>query len=130
MAGICAHWGNWLRERSRAVGILRLADLAGEIGCTPNQLSRWLASVSPPARMLKGFDCALARALKTDRRTLFSGFAQVDPSDAPVLDEPNDRPGDDLRSEIKSAIESMEEPSLRVVRATAMALAETGAHAA
>ena len=38
--------------------------------------------------MRKGFDDALARALKTDRRTLFSAWDSVDPVDAPLHDFP------------------------------------------
>jgi hypothetical protein len=36
--------------------------------------------------MRRGYDLALASALKTDRATLFSGYAKIAPDVAPVLD--------------------------------------------
>jgi hypothetical protein len=80
--------------------------------------------------MHKGFDVALARAMKTDRRTLFVDYAKMLPSVAPLVEDAPELPGDDLRNEIRTALPGMGVDSLRVIHATTRALVETAVHAA
>jgi hypothetical protein len=65
------------------VGYRRNEDLARDVGCSPDRLSHWLQLAKPPARMLKGFDRQLARALKTTRQMLFVDYARNPPESAP-----------------------------------------------
>ncbi len=104
------HWGQWVRARAAFVGIKNFSRLAGELGCARQHLCRWLGMPTPPTRMCKGLDMALLRSLKTDRPMLFNNFKQVAADDAPLVEESPERPGDELRAEIKLAIESMAEP--------------------
>lgn len=74
-------WGRWVLERSRAAGYRTQHDLARAVGCRYEQLSRWLQMTEPP-RMRKGFDLALARALRITPQALFNGDASTSPSAA------------------------------------------------
>lgn len=66
------HWGTWLLERSRYIGFRRNLDLASTVGCSQNQLSKWMQMREPPVRVLKGLDQRLAFALETTRSALFT----------------------------------------------------------
>jgi hypothetical protein len=77
------HWGDWVLARSRFVGFRRQRDLARDVGCRPEQLSRWLQSPVPPQRMSKGFDHRLALALDSTRRVLFTDYVAIAPDAAP-----------------------------------------------
>jgi hypothetical protein len=76
------HWGEWVIARSRVVGMMRNQDLARSVGCTPQQLSRWIGRSEPPRRLLKGFDEAIASALVTSRRMVFSDWDKYTPEEA------------------------------------------------
>jgi hypothetical protein len=78
------HWGDWVAQRARAVGIRRQKDLAEAVGCSEDQMSRWVQMRRPPARMRKGFDKSLARVLKTTPQKLFIDYATIAPEDASV----------------------------------------------
>ena len=71
-----------MQARSQAVGFKRQQDLADSVGCSRTQLTKWFAMNKPPARMRKGFDQQLARALKTTRQILFVDYVKVRPEDA------------------------------------------------
>ncbi len=73
------HWGEWIDQRSRAVGFKRQGDFAQAVGCGRTQLAKWIALQSPPPQMRKGFDVALATALKIDRAVLFIGYRSIAP---------------------------------------------------
>lgn len=79
------HWGDWIKARSHFVGFARQLDFAKAVGCSPDQIQKWSKLEEPPQQMRKGFDDSLARALKIDRRFLFSGWRGFDPNDAPVI---------------------------------------------
>jgi hypothetical protein len=79
------HWGDWLKDRARRLGIARLRDLAPVVGCAKSQLFRWLEMEKPPERISKGFDRKLAAALKTDPETLFYRWRYTSPVDAPII---------------------------------------------
>ena len=79
--------------------------------------------------MRKDFDVRLARVLKTDRRTLFVEFGNITPEAAPTIEDAPEHPGDDVRAEIRSALESLNVNALHIVQATVHAIVET-AHAA
>jgi hypothetical protein len=83
------HWGNWVRSRMVYVGFRRQMSLAQAIGCTQNQMCRWLAMETPPDRMRRGHDAALCRVLHTDAYTLFTNFVNVSPFTAPMLNAPD-----------------------------------------
>lgn len=80
-----SHWGEWIAERAQLLGIVRQRDLAQKIGCSENQLSRWVQMPAPPKQMRKGFDRTLARALMTTRDVLFSEYANIAPADTAQL---------------------------------------------
>ncbi len=61
-------------------------DLAQAVGCTPHQITRWSHLGSPPSRFNKGFDTALADALRTTKNVLLADFSQLAPEKAPIFD--------------------------------------------
>lgn len=63
--------------------------------------------------MLKGFDAALARALKTDRATLFGAYRKVAPEDAPIVDECGSPVADESRRRIAAVAELLPADELR-----------------
>jgi hypothetical protein len=75
-------WGDWLKRRMRHVGFIRQIDCAAAVGCSENQLCRWFSLSTPPNRICKGYDAALARALKIDRQMLMRGWSEVIPEEA------------------------------------------------
>ena len=75
-----------MRERSLFVGFRSQKGLIDAVGCEQTTFYNWLRSDTPPERMQKGFDIALARALRTDRQTLFTGWREKNPSLAPLID--------------------------------------------
>jgi len=79
-------WGEWIRRRGHYVGIRSQVAIAKAVGCSFDQLARWIALESPPEKMLKGFDGKLCQVLLTDRPTLFISYATIAPEDAPILD--------------------------------------------
>jgi len=76
------HWGQWVERRGKIVGFLMRKDFAAAVGSTPDQLLKWLRMPVPPKQMRKGFDEALALALKTTRQTLFVDYIKVAPEEA------------------------------------------------
>lgn len=70
------------------VGFRRQNSLAEKIGCTEDQLSKWLSMEEPPVSMRKGFDVALFGSLRTDAFTLFTAFRDIAPEAAPVQGHP------------------------------------------
>lgn len=80
------HWGHWVSARADAVGFKRQEDFAKAVGCTRERIVKWTAMRMPPAKMRKGFDEALARALKTDRATLFSYWHERRPGEVESID--------------------------------------------
>jgi hypothetical protein len=74
------HWGKWVVDRSRLLGFRSQKELAAEIGCTEEQLSRWVQLRVPPAQMRKGFDRLLAATLELPRETLFVKWEEMDPA--------------------------------------------------
>lgn len=78
-------WGEWIQQRSQFVGFKRQQDLAEAVGCAPERLSRWAQLLTPPKRMLKGFDRTLAAALQTTRQILFQDYASTSPDSAPII---------------------------------------------
>jgi hypothetical protein len=69
------HWGRWVLGRAQVAGFRRHQDLARAVGCTRERITAWSAMSTPPARMRKGFDRALARALRITPFDLFTGYA-------------------------------------------------------
>jgi transcriptional regulator with XRE-family HTH domain len=88
-SGRVKRWGEWIVARSRAVGFRRQKDLAQAVGCSEDQLSRWAQSAEPPARITKGFDTALARALQLPKRTVFVNWRNEAPDAEPFLTLPD-----------------------------------------
>jgi hypothetical protein len=82
------HWGDWIHERSQFVGFRRHQDLANAIGCHLTQLFRWFNAETPPDRMHKGFDEALARTLRVSSQMLFTQWRMNPPNQAPIVDLP------------------------------------------
>lgn len=80
------HWGNWIRERGRHVGFRSQKGLIDAIGCEQTTFYNWARAAVPPDRMQKSFDLALARALKVDRQTLFTGWRKKRPELVPITD--------------------------------------------
>lgn len=78
-------WGNWVRRRMFYVGFRRKKTFSAKIGCTQDQLSRWLGMTEAPATLRKGFDEALSRHLRTDLFTLFTNWRNVAPDAAPIM---------------------------------------------
>lgn len=68
------------------VGFPNQVVFASSIGCTRHRVAEWFKMLEPPSTMRRGFDASLARALRTDRFTLFRGFRDVAPGDAPFID--------------------------------------------
>jgi hypothetical protein len=79
------HWGQWCRERLKFLGVRRFTDVSSSLGCHVQTITNWLARELPPDNMHKGLDRRLARALKTDAFTLFSGFKNISPEEAPII---------------------------------------------
>jgi hypothetical protein len=79
------HWGQWLMERSLFVGFRRHSDLAEQIGCTREYVSRLASKAAPPSRMFKGFDRSLARALRTTYEAVFKDWYATDPAIVPTV---------------------------------------------
>lgn len=67
-------WGGWIKARMRFLGFRRDLDFAASVGCSRNQLSKWLQLKVPPNRMLKGLDQRLAYALETTKGMLFRDY--------------------------------------------------------
>jgi hypothetical protein len=76
------HWGTWVMLRSEAVGWKRQSDLADSVGCTRERIARWFGMASPPVRMRKGFDIALANSLEVSHETLFLNWSKTSPDEA------------------------------------------------
>jgi len=76
------HWGEWVLSRSRYVGYRLQQDLARQVGCTEEQISRWVNMIVPPNQMRKGFDRKLACALKTSPDMLFNQWENTPPEKA------------------------------------------------
>jgi hypothetical protein len=72
-------------SRSRHVGFRLKKDLAKSVGCSDDQITKWLKLELPPAQMRKGFDVMLCSALKTNRKMLFHDFTAIAPEDAPTM---------------------------------------------
>jgi hypothetical protein len=79
------HWGEWIERRGIKVGFKRKLDFAKAIGCTTQNLARWIRMERPPEGMRRGLDDALARALKLDRSTLFLMWTEIDPEDVQLI---------------------------------------------
>lgn len=73
------HWGEWVMERGHLVGFKRKMDFARAVGCSTQHLARLAKMPTPPARMRRGLDRTLARALKTTRDVLFSEYKNIAP---------------------------------------------------
>lgn len=80
------HWGQWVEARADMLGIKRRLDLAERVGCSRQQLGRWLKMARPPRHMHKGLDGGLCRALELDRHTLFFDWHNHNPHDLPRED--------------------------------------------
>jgi hypothetical protein len=117
-----SHWGEWIIARSRFVGFRRQLDLATAVGCSENQLCRWKAMATPPATVHCGFDTTLAAALKVDRKTLFTDYANYSPETAPLSNQDNEADEIPIRAEIAAAAERLAGAELRALGATARAL--------
>jgi hypothetical protein len=113
------HWGRWLRERSRHVGFLSQKGLIDAIGCEQTTFYNWVKSPLPPDRMQKGFDLALARALRVDRQMLFTGWRKKKADQVPLTDASvNDSTFVDderMRDAIKRNVRYLEGESLRAI---------------
>ncbi|HEX4056000.1 MAG TPA: hypothetical protein VHX86_17180 [Tepidisphaeraceae bacterium] len=72
-------WGEWLSRRADFIGYKRQADLAAAVGCKRERIVRWYAAKTPPAKMRKGFDRALAAALQTTVHMLFHDYVNIAP---------------------------------------------------
>lgn len=76
-------WGAWVITRAHFVGLALQRDLAREVGCRVEQISRYARMARPPKIMRKGFDASLVRALQTSREMLFDRWRETPPEDAP-----------------------------------------------
>ncbi len=65
------------------LGMMRRLDLAEQVGCSRQQLGKWLSMSRPPRNMRKGLDQQLCVALEVHRHTLFNAWEQHDPRDLP-----------------------------------------------
>jgi transcriptional regulator with XRE-family HTH domain len=108
-------WGDWLDRRARHLGIKRHATLAAKVGCSHDQLARWMQMESPPSRMQKGFDESLAAALNVTPRTLFTDYQNVAPEDAPTLDPTcgSGTSADALKRQVHAVVELLHGDGLR-----------------
>jgi transcriptional regulator with XRE-family HTH domain len=79
------YWGRWVLDRSRVAGFKTQLELAAAVGVTRQHLAKWIARKSPPERMRRKLDDALARALRTDLRTLFEDWGLQSPGDTPLV---------------------------------------------
>jgi hypothetical protein len=106
-------WGAWLAGRARHVGYAYFRDLARDVGCRQEQISRWIGADAPPA-MRKRFAAALAAALRTDLHTLFVTFAEVRPEAAPLADPVARAPdAESIRRKVQAIVELLDADGLR-----------------
>lgn len=121
-------WGQWVWKRASFLGIRSRLQLARDIGCTPQHMSILLKMDAPPARMRKGIDKRLSAVLRTDAQTLFTGWANVDPTAIPLAPaaSPAPSPGEgdeENRRAIQAVVLTIGGAQLRRLRELATALA-------
>jgi hypothetical protein len=83
------HWGKWILDRARVVGLLSHEAIASAVGCSPNHIHRFIAMNEPPKLMSLRINYWLCVALCTTPGTLFHRYLHLKPEDAPILDEKN-----------------------------------------
>lgn len=114
-------------------------DFAKAIGCTPHNLRRWLEMKTPPARMRRGFDASLSRALHLSQSILFRDWATQSPSDAPFVPIPQATRAiskaqavteEGVRGRIAEAVEGLREDDLYKVLRLANVLKQSQAERA
>lgn len=119
------HWGFWIESRAQAIGIKRKLDLAKKVGCSRQQLSRWMGMSRPPAEMRMGLDEALCAALEVDKHALFFTWYHTDPyklartrtpPDLPVPDWAKSEPARLLRRDIMIWLQLANEDALKRIR--------------
>lgn len=65
------------------LGYRSKVDLIEQVGCSRQQLDRWMKMTEPPAKMRMGLDRKLCRVLEVDRHTLFTTWNNHDPHQLP-----------------------------------------------
>jgi len=123
---VAAHWGEWIRTRSKTLGFVRQQDLADSLGCSSECLCRWLKLPECPPRMLKGLDAKLCNILQLSRYELTNGFRTM-PPDAKLVNAPvgADRllhDDDSARRKVIAAAELLSGERLLALRDSAMSL--------
>lgn len=109
MAERKVRWGWWIYRRAEHVGFKRQLDFARAVGVSPQHLRRWMLLMAPPKQMRRGLDDALARALRTDRRTLFTDWTSGEPDEFPIVrtDERLGVPWDSAAPESERIVEQI-----------------------
>jgi len=97
-----SHWGLCLDRRRRFLGIMSQKVFTEMIGCSLDQVCRWIRSEAPPSRMSYGYDGKLCKILLTNRITLFTHYASVAPEEWPVIDMPT--PGSTMAEKLNHLI--------------------------
>lgn len=81
------HWGEWVEERARIVGLRDKRAILRVVDVTSRQLDRWLKSAEPP-RMHGSNARALAAALRVSELALEIDWQFRFPEDVPFEGEP------------------------------------------
>jgi len=63
-------------------------ELAARVGCTVQQLSKWMKAIEPPETMRSVNRDALADGLKVEKAVLFERWKSVSPQEAPYFEHP------------------------------------------
>lgn len=79
-------WGEWIDRRRRFVGFASQARFADAVGCSRQSMTNWLSMSDAPKSMRRGLDVELARLLRVDRFMLLTGYRNVAPEAAPIVD--------------------------------------------
>lgn len=79
------HWGEWIRQRAKALAIYTQEALASAVGVTPANLSRWLQHETAP-RLHKRSLMALAKTLQVNEDVILGKYIKYDPFDLSVED--------------------------------------------
>ncbi len=73
------HWGGWVRVRASMLGFPDVMGIADHVGCTRQQLGRWLKSKTFPRTISDQRALALCYVLEVDHDVLFTDWEKCHP---------------------------------------------------